>query len=145
VNHVLTATATDSNGNTSSFRHAVLPLWVSRSPTPSPIRTTAVLAACDKPFSMQTPTYSPIQSLSIFRSRPHTIRLLSRLPAANDPVVIDGTTQPGASCDSWPPTLLIELDATSASDGLWLTGRDSVVRWSGDQPLHVQWHLPVRQ
>ncbi|TMB81501.1 MAG: hypothetical protein E6J39_10770, partial [Chloroflexi bacterium] len=37
----------------------------------------------------------------------HTIQPITSLPTVMEPVVIDGTTQPGASCLS---TLLIELD-----------------------------------
>jgi hypothetical protein len=38
-----------------------------------------------------------------------TIAPITALPAITSPVLIDGATQPGASCASWPPTLLIEL------------------------------------
>ena len=38
-----------------------------------------------------------------------TITLGSDLPMITDLVVIDGLTQPGAHCDPWPPTLLIEV------------------------------------
>jgi cytoskeletal protein CcmA (bactofilin family) len=58
---------------------------------------------------------------------PHTISPTSSLPIIIDPVVIDGTTQPGADCSSWPPTLLIELDGRNATftNGLQLdTGSD---------------------
>ncbi len=44
---------------------------------------------------------------------PHTISPTSQLPAVTDPVIIDGLTQPGASCSSWPPTLEIELDGSN--------------------------------
>jgi len=47
----------------------------------------------------------------------HTIALISALPPIIDPVVIDGLSQTGASCTSWPPTLLIELDGSSAGAG----------------------------
>jgi len=43
----------------------------------------------------------------------HTITPGSALPDITQPVIIDGLTQPGASCASWPPTLLIELDGTN--------------------------------
>ncbi len=62
---------------------------------------------------------------------PHTISPLSALPTITDPVIIDGLTQPGASCSSWPPTLKIELDGTSAgsfADGLTITADNSTVR-----------------
>ena len=48
---------------------------------------------------------------------PHTIRPNPSLPLVTSPVVIDATTQPGASCASWPPTLLVELDGSNAGSG----------------------------
>jgi hypothetical protein len=62
---------------------------------------------------------------------PHTIAPTSALPTITDPVIIDGLTQPGASCSSWPPTLLIELNGASAGsgvDGLTITAGNSTVR-----------------
>jgi hypothetical protein len=62
---------------------------------------------------------------------PHTIAPLTELPRITDPVIIDGTTQPGASCESWPPTLTIELDGENAGDatsGLNLYTDNSLVR-----------------
>ncbi len=47
-------------------------------------------------------------------SGPHVISPTYELPEIYDPVVIDGTTQPGAACSSWPPTLQIEIDGTNA-------------------------------
>lgn len=40
---------------------------------------------------------------------PITFNIGNRLPTIHWPVVIDGLTQPGASCNQWPPTLLIEI------------------------------------
>ncbi len=34
------------------------------------------------------------------------------LPAVTDAVVIDGLSQPGASCSTWPPTIKVALDGT---------------------------------
>lgn len=61
---------------------------------------------------------------------PHTTRPTSALPTIIDPVVIDGLTQPGASCDTWPPTLLIELTGTNAgnANGLRITAGNSTIR-----------------
>ena len=62
---------------------------------------------------------------------PHTIQLQSPLPAITDPVVIDGTTQPGASCDGSTSALMVELDGSLAgerTDGIVLATRDSVIR-----------------
>ena len=72
---------------------------------------------------------------------PHAITLLTELPAITDPVIIDGTTQPGASCDAWPPILMIEIASShNHAPILTLAGNYSVVRglvlntltsWSG--------------
>jgi hypothetical protein len=61
----------------------------------------------------------------------HTIQPVSvALPAISDPVVLDGATQPGASCVTWPPTLMIVLDGDLASPepGLTLVSDGSTVR-----------------
>ncbi|MBS0439443.1 MAG: hypothetical protein JSS33_08565 [Proteobacteria bacterium] len=44
-----------------------------------------------------------------------TINVGSQLPPIAVPVVIDGLTQPGASCAAWPPTLAIQI--TSPTNG----------------------------
>ena len=52
---------------------------------------------------------------------PHTIRPLSPLPPIYGDVVVDGLTQPGADCDTWPATLQIVLDGQQAgpdADGI---------------------------
>jgi CSLREA domain-containing protein len=55
-----------------------------------------------------------IITFDIGGSGPHTFSPATAFPTITEAVVIDGTTQPGASCTSWPPTLQIELDGTSA-------------------------------
>ncbi len=48
---------------------------------------------------------------------PHTIQPDSALPDITDAVIIDGTTEPDANCDTWPGTLSVELDGTNAGVG----------------------------
>ena len=65
----------------------------------------------------------------------------SPLPAVTGPVLLDGLTQPGASCASWPPALRIELQGINAGGvfdiGLNVLAADSTVRglvingWTG--------------
>lgn len=43
-----------------------------------------------------------------------TITPGSALPAITESLIIDGLTQPGASCTTWPPTLLVELNGAGA-------------------------------
>ncbi|MEM0964495.1 MAG: right-handed parallel beta-helix repeat-containing protein, partial [Bacteroidota bacterium] len=63
---------------------------------------------------------------------PFTIRPTSELPLITEAVVIDGLSQPGADCSTWPATLLVEIDgslAGSESDGLLFgNGGGSTVR-----------------
>ena len=67
---------------------------------------------------------------------PHTVVPTSALPAITDPVVIDGTTQPGASCNTQTngglnTKLQIQLDGSNAgtgSHGLQITAGNSTVR-----------------
>jgi hypothetical protein len=44
---------------------------------------------------------------------------------------IDGTTQPGADCSAWPPTLVVEIDGSGlppATDAIQVTGADVTLR-----------------
>ncbi len=69
-------------------------------------------------------------SFDIPGSGVHTIAPLTTLPNITDPVVIDGATQPGASCDAWPPTLMIELSGhqvTGSGHGIMLYTSNSLV------------------
>ena len=64
---------------------------------------------------------------------PHTIAVASSLPGINDPVVIDGTTQPG-----YAGSPLIEIDGTRAGafqHGLTINAGGSTVRGLADQSL----------
>ncbi len=61
---------------------------------------------------------------------PHTIQPNSSLPTITDPVILDGTTQSGATCGD-PHTLLIELEGSAAgggASGLEITAGSSTVR-----------------
>ncbi|MEZ4278399.1 MAG: hypothetical protein R3F21_02135 [Myxococcota bacterium] len=61
-----------------------------------------------------------------------TIFPQSPLPAlVGSGITIDGSTQPGAHCDSWPPTLLVALNgsqAGAAADGLQLFGSGHTIQ-----------------
>lgn len=80
-----------------------------------------------------TPAEADLIAFAIPGAGPHTITLSTPLPAflgAGD--MIDGTTQPGASCgDLWagtPPNLLIHLTAGSIGTGLHLEAANLTVR-----------------
>ncbi len=60
-----------------------------------------------------------------------TISPTSALPAITGPTIVDGLTQPGATCAAWSPTLLIVLNgamAGSAAPGLQVAAGASTVR-----------------
>ena len=62
---------------------------------------------------------------------PHTLTPVGTVwPYTDEPVFIDGLTQPGASCATWPPTLKIVLSGAAPADtvGLDITGGNSTVR-----------------
>jgi uncharacterized repeat protein (TIGR01451 family)/CSLREA domain-containing protein len=50
---------------------------------------------------------------SLTGAGPHVFTPQSALPPITHPVTIDGLSQPGASCTSWPPTLKIEIDGSN--------------------------------
>lgn len=71
-------------------------------------------------FNIPVPSSSPPPSANT----PRTITPLSALPTISDPVIIDGTTQPG-----YAGTPIIELNGTSAGgNGLTITAGNSTVR-----------------
>ncbi len=60
-----------------------------------------------------------------------TIQPSSALPSIlGEDVTLDGLTQPGADCDSWPATLRIQLSGTQAGDvdGLRVLGRRNTIQ-----------------
>lgn len=48
---------------------------------------------------------------------PHVIEPTSLLPALTVPTLIDGLSQSGADCSTWPPTLKVELSGAGLSSG----------------------------
>jgi hypothetical protein len=57
-----------------------------------------------------------------------TIPVFTLLPNVNEAVVIDGLTQPGATCNGGFPSLKIFLDGVGSANGLVLRGPGSLVR-----------------
>ncbi len=62
---------------------------------------------------------------------PHTIALLDALPTVTETLTLNGLTQSGSTCTSWPPVLNVALDGTtagSAVNGLTFTTNDNEVK-----------------
>ncbi|RPI91576.1 MAG: right-handed parallel beta-helix repeat-containing protein, partial [Chloroflexi bacterium] len=127
----LTATATDSNGNTSEFSACVA---IGGPAAPLTVTTTADSGPGSLRQAILDAKATPCHALIEFNisgTGPFTIAPESPLPEITDPVAIDGLNQPGANCDSWPPTLMIEISGENAGDaanGLYITAGDSAVR-----------------
>jgi len=138
VGRYITATATDAAGNTSEFSPAIF------AASSIPGRTFTVENVNDTgPGSLRQAildanAYNTSEHDTIEFSIPgfgvQTIRPLSPLPVIDDPVLIDGYTQPGASPNTaltgHNGVLLIELDGSLAgiTYGLRIQGGDSIVR-----------------
>ena len=132
---VVTATATDPSGNTSEFSACETVVTVVDGPSMT-VNTAAdsddgacTVLNCSLREALDdadsTPGLDTI-SFSIPGSGVHTIAPTSALPAIDQPVVIDATTQPGYS-----GTPLIELNGTGAGagvTGLRILGGGTTVR-----------------
>ncbi|HNB53427.1 MAG TPA: CSLREA domain-containing protein, partial [Anaerolineales bacterium] len=140
--HPIVATATDANGNSSLFSSVVIATGTSLYVVNSTgdgvdanlgngICETATLGECTLRAALQEANASAGTN-TIYFNIPglgvHTIAPGSALPTVNEAVTIDGTTQPGASCAAWPPTLLVELNGA----GVGLSNGINLSPFSGD-------------
>jgi len=134
----ITATATDTNGNTSEFSTAFF------ATTLLPEQTFTVMNTNNSgPGSLRDAiaannlTFNAVPNLIAFvipGAGPHTISPATALPAVTVPALIDGYTQSGASSNTLAngnnAVLRIRLDGLSLGivDGLTLTGPSNTVR-----------------
>jgi CSLREA domain-containing protein len=127
VGEVVTATATDASNNTSEFSACVIVTNAVQTFTVTNTNDSGAgsLRQAILDANANTGTTDTI-AFNIAGAGIHTISPTSALPTITDPVVIDGTTQPG-----FTTTPLIELDGTNAganSSGLLITSSNSTVR-----------------
>ncbi|MCU1360344.1 MAG: hypothetical protein JWN99_1633, partial [Ilumatobacteraceae bacterium] len=135
VGEYVVATITDANGNTSDFS---APAVVST--LLGPVTVNSVLDGSDSnPGNgvCETATNNGICTLraaiqetnavagadvvqfGIPLGGLHTINLGTNLPNITDPLTIDGLSQPGATCATWPPQLMIEIDGSQVVGNSW--------------------------
>jgi trimeric autotransporter adhesin len=135
----ISATATDTNGNTSEFSRSIRP-----ESTLEPLTFTVVNTNDSGPGSLRQAILDNNGSVTSNRntiafaipgSGPHVISPLSQLPALLESVAIDGLTQSGASANTLSngnnavlKIQLLGLQAGSGVDGLKLTRARHFVR-----------------
>ncbi len=131
----ITATATDPDGNTSEFSgctgiapNTALVTNTNDSGSGS-LRNAIEFANTNSVAATMIEFDIPTSDPGCDGSGLCVIQPTSAYPEITEEVIVDGLTQPGASCASWPPTLKIMLDGTSTSgSGLLLGGGNSTVR-----------------
>jgi uncharacterized repeat protein (TIGR01451 family) len=131
-----TATATDANGNSSEFSPCVFAISTYPGSVYTVVNTNDSGAGSLRDAISQANTN--VSALDLIRfnipgAGVQVIRPLTALPNITDPVMIDGSLQPGASCPTSPSTfngtVLIRLDGAGLSaDGLRFTVGGNTVR-----------------
>jgi hypothetical protein len=135
----ITATATDPNGNTSEFSDPVLIQYTSGDLTVTNTNDDGPGSLRQAMLAANTIAGTNTITFGIPGNGPHVIHIKEMLPSADQPVVIDGYTQPGSSVNTNPfadgnnAKIVIEIDGTNCtspswSPGIHLRGGASIVR-----------------
>lgn len=136
----VTATATDTNGNTSEFSTAFFGTTLLPGQTFTVINTNnSGPGSLREAIALNNLTFNAAPNLITFAipgASPHTISPTNALPAVTMPAIIDGYSQSGASSNTLAngnnAVLRVRLDGASitafGTDGLTLTGPGNTVR-----------------
>ncbi|HZM89033.1 MAG TPA: right-handed parallel beta-helix repeat-containing protein, partial [Blastocatellia bacterium] len=130
VGHALTATATRNAAPFDTSEFSACRAITAFSPPPLIVTNTNDSGAGSLRQAITSANADPVQNAITFNipgAGVKTISPLSALPPITQPVIIDGLSQPGATCGS----PLIELNGTNAgagTDGLNISGGNSTVK-----------------
>ena len=129
VGDKIVGTATDNNGNTSEF--TILNATVQPAPCSLVVSTTSdadnagdgVNSLREAILCSNSTSGKDTITFNIHTTGPATISPQSELPPIVDPVIIDGTSQPGSDCNSTISTLRVEIERQpGGSNRQWLDG-----------------------